>query len=86
MDLLSIGGSAPPKGDGFLNANKAHCVSLDWLLCGDLKGLQRMVHERKLRPARVSKVDRIMEKYHRLPPEQQKTITGVADQLLEQRP
>ena len=53
-----------------------HDVSLDWLLCGDLKDLQRMMRERKLRPDQALKVERIMEKYHRLPPEMQKILRG----------
>jgi hypothetical protein len=40
-------------------------VSLDWLLFGDLKGLQRMMREHKRRQARAPIVDQIMEKYQR---------------------
>jgi hypothetical protein len=35
----------------FMAFCKAHKVSADWLLCGDLKGLQRMTKEAKAEPA-----------------------------------
>src|ERR1700685_736266 len=43
-----------------------HKVSFDWLLCGDLKGLQRMTSERKLCNQAVPIADGLMQKYRNL--------------------
>ncbi len=64
---------------------KKHKVSFDWLLAGDLKGLQRMTQERVLQPVPKSKARRFAEKYRSLPPEAQKIIEQTVDRLLEQQ-
>jgi hypothetical protein len=64
-----------------------HDVNLDWLLGGDLKGLHPMRLDRKERGrGRPAKVKQMMEKCHRLPPEQQRIIEATVDRLLEQQP
>jgi hypothetical protein len=55
-------------------------VSFDWILCGDLTGLQRMIHDRKLRSAPRPLAERIRD----LRPDLQKIIETMIDQLLEQ--
>jgi hypothetical protein len=62
-----------------------HKVSYDWLLCGDLKGLQRMTIERKLGNQAVPIVDRIMQKYRKLPPVLQAIVEETVDRLLEEQ-
>lgn len=62
-----------------------HKISLDWLLCGDLAGLQRMTRERKLRNQAVPTVDRIMQKYRSLSPAFQSIIEETVDILLEKQ-
>jgi hypothetical protein len=66
---------------------KKYKVSYDWLLCGDLKGLQRMKHERVFQPvpAPAATAERLAEKYRNLPPELQKIVAKTIDGLLEQR-
>jgi hypothetical protein len=53
-------------------------VSADWLLCGDLKGLQRMTKEAKAEPAEISEAHReeIMRLFSALTP--QKQVIGFA--------
>jgi hypothetical protein len=65
---------------------KKHKVSFDWLLCGDLKGLQRMKHERVFQPepAPAATAERLAEKYRNLPPDLQKIVAKTIDGLLEQ--
>jgi hypothetical protein len=63
-----------------------HKISLDWLLCGDLAGLQRMTRERKLRDQAVPQLsDRIMQKYCSLSPVFQAIIEETVDRLLEKQ-
>ena len=66
---------------------KKYKVSYDWLLCGDLKGLQRMKHERVFQPALApaATAERFAEKYRKLPPDLQKIVAKTIDGLLEQR-
>ena len=51
---------------------KKHDVSLDWLMYGDLKGLQRMKKWAKEDPA--EQTARILRKFHALKPSYQKII------------
>ena len=55
-----------------------HKVSLDWLLCGDLKGLQRMTQEAKAEPPEIPEAQRkeIMQLFSALTP--QKQVIGFA--------
>jgi hypothetical protein len=63
-----------------------HNVSTDWLLCGDLKGLQRMMHDhREKARGRPTQKERIMAKYHALTPEQQRIVDEFAAKLLAER-
>ena len=62
-----------------------HKVSYDWLLSGDLKGLQRMTSERKLCNQAVPTADRLMQKYRNLSPVLQAIVAREVDRLLEER-
>ena len=62
-----------------------HKVSFDWLLCGDLKGLQRMTSERKLCNQAVPIADGLMQKYRNLSPALQAIVEETVDRLLEER-
>jgi hypothetical protein len=65
---------------------KKHNVSTDWLLCGDLKGLQRMMLDRKDRDrGRPTQKERIMAKYHALTPDQQRIVDEFAARVLAER-
>jgi hypothetical protein len=64
---------------------KKYNVSIDWLMCGDLKGLQRMTLERKLCSPPAPTADRIMQKYRNLSPVQQAIVDEAIDQLLEKQ-
>jgi hypothetical protein len=62
-----------------------HKVSYDWLLCGDLKGLQRMTSERKLCNQAVPTADGLMQKYRNLSPELQAIVAREVDRLLAEQ-
>jgi hypothetical protein len=68
--------------DEFFDFTEKHHISLDWLLCGDLKALHRMMGKPC---AGVSTVERIMEKYGQLSPDQQRIITEEASRLLAEQ-
>jgi hypothetical protein len=70
-----------PTDELFDFAEKYH-VSLDWLLCGDLKGLHRMMGKPC---ADVSTVERIVEKYGQLSPDRQRIVTERMNQMLAER-
>ena len=76
-----------PKGlcnptDEFLDFAEKHHISLDWLLCGDFKGLHRMMGKPS---AGVSTVERIMEEYSQLSPDHQRILTEQVNRMLAQR-
>jgi hypothetical protein len=61
-------------------------VSYDWILCGDLRGLQKMSQSVRTDQAERKEVaSRMVEKYSRLPSELQKIVETTVDRLLEQR-
>jgi hypothetical protein len=61
-------------------------VSYDWILCGDLRGLQKMSQSARTDQAERKEVaSRMVEKYNRLPSELQKIVETTVDRLLEQR-
>jgi hypothetical protein len=61
-------------------------VSYDWILCGDLRGLQKMSQSARTDQAERKEVaSRMVEKYSRLPSELQKIVETTVDRLLEQR-
>jgi hypothetical protein len=63
-----------------------HKVSYDWLLCGDLKGLHRMTGKPCAGVSTVERiVERIMEKYGRLSPDQQTIVTEEVDRMLAEQ-
>ena len=65
---------------------KAHGISYDWLLLGDLKGLQRMMQGRRERACgRPTQKDRIMASYHAMTPDQQRIIDDEVKRMLEER-
>ena len=59
-----------------------HSVSFDWLLSGDLKGLQRM---KRWRPPPQPSAKDLEQKILSLPPEARQIIEATIDRLLEQR-
>jgi hypothetical protein len=62
-------------------AEKYH-ISLDWLLSGDLKGLHRMMGKPC---AGASRLERIMETYGQLSPNQQRIVTEQVSRMLAER-
>jgi hypothetical protein len=72
--------------DEFFDFAEKYNVSLDWLLCGDLKGLHRMMGKPC---AGVSMVERIMklvtEKYGQLSPDRQRIVTEEVNRMLTER-
>jgi hypothetical protein len=64
---------------------KKYKVSYDWLLRGDLKGLQRMTSERKLCNQAVPTADGLIQKYRNLSPVLQAIVAREVDRLLEER-
>jgi hypothetical protein len=73
---------------------KKHKVAADWLLCGDLKGLQRMTQEAKAatgipiapKLARGGPTaGQLKEKYAWLTPAQRRIVEEEVDRLLEKR-
>ena len=63
----------------------AHSVSLDWLLYGDLKGLQRMVRNRNGKPSMPTAKDRMLSIYRALTPEQQRIVDELTVKMLAER-
>jgi hypothetical protein len=63
-------------------------VSADWLLCGDLKGLQRMTREAKAEPRfRVGMTsDEFTQAFSRLSPELQQIISATLRRLVGGKP
>jgi hypothetical protein len=57
-------------------------IDFSWLLGGDLKGLHRMMGKPC---AGVSTVERIMEKYGSLSPDQQRIVTEEVNRMLAER-
>jgi hypothetical protein len=69
-----------------LDFSRKYHVSLDWLVGGDLKGLQRMKHMRLERMKQEAKpaptAQRIMEKYSKLNEKGQRFIIDLVDKLI----
>jgi hypothetical protein len=61
-----------------------HKISYDWLLCGDLKGLQRMTFAQREIPVDRSP-RRLSEKLLSLLPDQQQMVVDEIDRLLSKR-
>ncbi len=64
---------------------KKHKVSFDWLLCGDLRGLQRMTREAKTAPPlKVPEAQRkeVMALFSALSPRMQAVALGCIQHLL----
>jgi len=71
--------------DALLRYCDAHSVSLDWLLYGDLKGLQRMVRNRNGKPSVPTAKERMLSKYYALAPEDRRIIDELAAKILAER-
>ena len=65
-----------------VNYCETHGVSLDWLLCGDMKALQRMMEKRRLRTAAATP-ERLKEKLSRLSESEREIIRRKVDELME---
>src|SRR5258706_11106230 len=61
-----------------------HKISLDWLLCGDLRGLHRMTQEAKATPREMPEAQRkeVMALFSALPPRMQTVALGCMQELL----
>jgi hypothetical protein len=61
-----------------------HKVSYDWLLCGDLRGLQRMTQEAKAIPREMPEAQRkeVMALFSALSPRMQTVALGCMQELL----
>lgn len=57
-------------------------VNLDWLLAGDLKGLQLMMAQRRTR-AEATTPERLKEKLARLSEPEREAVSKMVDQLME---
>src|SRR5258707_12543564 len=57
---------------------KKHKISMDWLLCGDLKGLQRMTQEAKAEPPEMTEAQRteVTQLFLALSPRMQSVALG----------
>jgi hypothetical protein len=67
---------------GLVDYCQTHHVSLDWLLCGDLEGLQRMMQARRERTAAATP-ESFREKLSRLSDSEREIIRKMVDQLVE---
>jgi hypothetical protein len=72
-----------PTTQAVMDFCEKHKVSFDWLLCGDLKGLQRMTLEARAVAAGAPTVERLMKKYSRLTPEHRRIVEEEVDRLLK---
>ena len=61
---------------------KTHGVSMDWLLCGDLSGLQRMMRARREGKALITP-ESFKQKLARLSESEREAVGRMVDQLLE---
>ena len=61
---------------------ETHGVSLDWMLDGDLKGLQRMVQQRRMSKAAATP-ESLKEKIARLSESEREVIRKMVDHLVE---
>ena len=61
---------------------QTHGVSMDWLICGDLRGLQSMMQARRDGKA-ASTVERLLEKLARLSESEREVVRKVVDQMIE---
>jgi hypothetical protein len=61
-----------------------HKVSLDWLLYGDLKGLQRMTQEAKSEPPEIAEAQRkeVTQLFFALPPRMRTVALGCMRELM----
>jgi hypothetical protein len=72
--------------DELLDFAEKYHISLDWLLCGDLKGLHGMMGKACAGVSTVERiVERIMEKYGQLSPDQQRIVTEEVNRMLAER-
>jgi hypothetical protein len=62
---------------------ETHGVSLDWMLDGDLKGLQRMMQRRRMGKPPVTP-ESLEEKLVRLSESDREVIRKIVDQLVEE--
>ena len=72
--------------DELLAFAEKYNISLDWLLCGDLKGLHRMMGKPCAAVPLVERVmKRVVEKYGDLSPDGQRIITEEVNRFLAER-
>jgi hypothetical protein len=63
---------------------RKHKISFVWLLCGDLRGLQRMTQEAKATPHEINEAQRkeVMQLFSALSPRMQTVALGCMQELL----
>jgi hypothetical protein len=72
--------------DEFFDFAEKYNISLDWLLCGDLKGLHRMKGKPCAGASTVERItERVMEKYGQLSPDQQRIFTEEVNRMLAEQ-
>ncbi|MET4034428.1 hypothetical protein ABIB94_008336 [Bradyrhizobium sp. JR7.2] len=64
---------------------RRHRISFDWMLGGCLKGLKKMVDERRGRAAAVPSPETMVAKYAQLSPEQQAIVTAEIYRIMAER-
>jgi hypothetical protein len=75
-----IGHTMTPELVGYC---KTHGVSMDWLLCGDLKGLHRMMMKRRDRYVPPDSYERLMQKVDALSPEDRQWFHEQAQRIID---
>jgi hypothetical protein len=73
-----------PSTQAVIDFCKKHKVSVDWLLCGDLKGLRRMTEEAKGTSSGSldGRIVQLGRSFDALPPEKQKLALLVLQELM----
>ena len=72
--------------DELLAFAEKYNISLDWLLCGDLKGPHRMMGKPCAAVSLVERVmKRVVEKYGELSPDRQRIVTEEVNRFLAER-
>jgi hypothetical protein len=68
--------------------SKKYNVSLEWLLCGDLKGLQKMTKEASAEAAEIpaAELEELQRLYRALNPQMRPIALGCLRELMVRRP
>jgi hypothetical protein len=80
--LPKIGRTMTSKVAGFV---EKYSISIDWLFYGDLRGLHRMMMQRKGRYVPPDSYERLVQKVNMLSPEDQEMVRKKVQRLLAER-